>query len=150
MNLKRLFIAASTVTILSLLFYLQKIVFRTPKIMENGIMTDINRNILKNYVVTDYNSKADVTSFYPCANIGRPKLVGKASKWQPVHDDLTAFVFSAYFVHESRKIVVISIRKQIKPKIYFCQYWYKRGNNFALSFQQHAKRVVLPFTHDLT
>ena len=148
MNLKRFFIAVSAVTIVSQLFYLQKIaIVIKSKIMENGILTNINRHIVKTYVVTDCIAKAEATKFYPCTDIGMHKLKEKVSKWQPIHDDLTAFVFSAYFVHESRKVVVISIRKQEEAKIYFCQYWYKRGNQFVLSFQSHAKIVVLPLTH---
>ena len=146
-NLKILFTTASAVTLISLLFYLQITALTKSKIIEKGILTIINRHTLKKNVVTDYITKAEAANSYPCTDIGKPNLVEKASKWQPVHDDLTAFVFSAYLIHESNKIVVISIRKQGEPKIYFCLYWYKRGNQFFVSFQKHVKIVGLPYTH---
>ena len=106
-NLKILFTTALTVTFISLLFYLQITALTKSKIMEKGILTVINRHILKKNVVTDYITKAEASNSYQCADIGKPNLVEKASNWQPVHDDLTAFVFSAYLIQFMKKTITL-------------------------------------------
>ena len=86
-KLKIGFIAASAVTVFSLIFYLQESTMTKYEIIDKGIITNIKKNIVKEYVVTYYNNKAEVTNLYPCAGISMPKPVANTSKWQPVHDD---------------------------------------------------------------
>ena len=113
------------------------------------MLNDIHRNIFKEFEVTYHINKAETSKYYPCADVSVPNLGDITDKWQPVDDDTNAFVYSAYFVHESKKVVILSLRKQVTATIYFCQFWYRNGNQFALSYQKHAKIVGLPLTHGL-
>lgn len=99
-------------------------------------------------VVLGHFTEAQTKENYKCAGITLKTLDKETNIWQQVNKNSTTYVFSAYFILEYKKIVVIAIKKQIKIKLFFCQFWHKGDvGKYNMLYQIHATILKLPEDH---
>lgn len=148
---KKTSVLLTVVTGISALMFL----FFNIKIVEKRIV--VNKRMLtgsysekvKESDVTGVVAKENTAKPDPCAEMTMPTVDEKTGNWQAVDNDSTAFIFSAYFIHESRKIVIIGM-KNLQAGSYFCQFWLKskrERDQYKLSYETVAKENRLPEGH---
>jgi hypothetical protein len=134
-------------TLMFLFFNIE--IAQKPKIVNKRMLTGNYSEKVKESDVTGVVAKANTAKPDPCAEITMPTVDEKTGNWQAVDKDSTAFIFSAYFIHESGKIIIIGM-KNLQAGSYFCQFWLKseRGSNqYKLSYETLATQIRLPEGH---
>ncbi|XP_045195019.2 uncharacterized protein LOC123550657 [Mercenaria mercenaria] len=72
-----------------------------------------------------------------------PAYMHGEDKWYPVDTERSAYVFSAYFMKEKRKIFIIGV-KQKRGVPLVCQFWIKQENSGNFTMEETGAEINVP------